>query len=196
MESRGAPRKRPSCRGIFTRRARDAPVTSGRRSSDAAPATIPPMRRNVTGAPEGGCMAHGRPAATIVLTDTERTTLELWTRQATRALRLRCRIVLGAARCLTNQAVAASLGCHPATVAKWRRRFAERRLEGLRDERRTGRPRTITEADVERVLRTASTPPPANARRWTSYSLARATGLSQTSVSRIRRSSIRSELTT
>ena len=44
----------------------------------------------------------------------------------------------------TNWQVAIELGCEPDTVCKWRRRFAERRLEGLEDAPRSGRPRTFS----------------------------------------------------
>ena len=61
----------------------------------------------------------------------------------------------------TNQAVADQLGIWPQTVAKWRGRFVRERLEGLTDEPRPGRPRTITDQQVEQVLtKTLEEPPP------------------------------------
>jgi len=56
--------------------------------------------------------------------------------KSSQALAQRCRIVLGCAEGKTNQQVAADLGIWPQTVGKWRRRFLERRLEGLVDEPR------------------------------------------------------------
>jgi transposase-like protein len=58
------------------------------------------------------------------------------------ALALRARLVL---RCAapdhpTNQQVAADFGCTPETVARWRRRFHDQRLQGLHDRPRSGRP--------------------------------------------------------
>ena len=78
----------------------------------------------------------GRPTVTIVLSDEEREALERWARRPTsaQALALRCRMVLAAAEGTPNKAIAAALGCHPVTVGKWRRRFAQRRLDGLHDE--------------------------------------------------------------
>src|SRR5438477_1524531 len=84
----------------------------------------------------------GRPTAVIVLSDEERETLERRARRpkSAQALALRCRIVLAAAGGETNTAIAARLGCSPATVGKWRRRFAARGLDGLHDEPRCAPP--------------------------------------------------------
>src|ERR671930_443242 len=97
---------------------------------------------------------RGRPKAPLVLTDDERQTLQRWSRRAktAQALALRCKIVLACAEGKTNQAVAERLGIWPQTVAKWRGRFVRQRLEGLSDEPRPGRPRTISDEQVEQVL--------------------------------------------
>ena len=75
---------------------------------------------------------RGRPTAAVELSGEERETLERWARRpkSAQALALRCRIVLAAAEGRHNNEIAAALGCHAATVSKWRRRFAERRLDG------------------------------------------------------------------
>ena len=70
-------------------------------------------------------------------------------------------------------------------VTKWRNRFAADRLDGLPDEPRPGRPRTIADADVERVITTTLETTPADATQWSTRSLAAEVGLSQTAVSRI-----------
>ncbi len=129
----------------------------------------------------------GRPTVEIHLSDEERETLERWARRpkSAQALALRCRIVLGAAEGETNQDIAARLHCAPATVSKWRRRFAEHRLDGLHDEPRPGKPRSVSDDDVERVITKTLEETPADATHWSSYSLARATGMSQSTVSRI-----------
>lgn len=133
----------------------------------------------------GGAM--GRPTLKIELSEPERETLERWARRpkSAQALARRCRIVLAAGEGLDNGEIAAALGCHRATVGKWRARFAQLRLDGLQDEPRPGAPRTITDADVERVLVKTLEEQPRDATHWSTRSMAQAAGLSQTAVSRI-----------
>jgi len=129
----------------------------------------------------------GRPTVRIELSELERETLERWARRpkSAQVLTLRCRIVLAASEGLTNGEIAAALRCHRATVGKWRARFAQLRLDGLQDEPRPGAPRSITDADVERVLVKTLEEEPRNATHWSTRSMAQATGMSQTAVSRI-----------
>ena len=89
-----------------------------------------------------GMARTGRPKAELTLTEWERATLKRWARRATsaQALAQRCRIVLACAEGKDNKEVAAELGVHQVTVGKWRSRFIERRLDGLADEDRPGRP--------------------------------------------------------
>jgi transposase len=122
-----------------------------------------------------------------VLSAEERETLQRWARRPTsaQALALRCRIVLAAAEDKKNKDIAAELGCNPATVTKWRRRFAEKRLDGLHDEPRPGAPRKISDADVERVIVKTLEETPKGATHWSTRSMAAAVGMSQTRVSQI-----------
>jgi len=126
-------------------------------------------------------------AVEIVLSEAERAQLEVWTRRRTsaQALAQRARIVLAAAAGQRNTEIAAALGVSRPMVTKWRSRFAAERLEGLLDEPRPGRPRTISDAKVEEVVvRTLETTPP-DATHWSTRAMAREVGLSQTAVSRI-----------
>ena len=129
----------------------------------------------------------GRPKRELVLTDEERETLERWARRRTtaQALALRCRIVLACAEGGTNVEIAARLGVYDDTVGKWRNRFIDRRLDGLHDEPRPGKPRTISDDDVERVIVKTLEETPADATHWSTRSMAKAAGMSQTSVSKI-----------
>ena len=130
---------------------------------------------------------RGRPTAQIVLSDEEREVLERWARRpkSAQALALRCRIVLAAAEGRTNQQIATELRCHPTTVGKWRTRFADLRLDGLHDEPRPGKPRTISDEDVERVIVKTLEETPRDATHWSTRSMAAATGMSQTGIRRI-----------
>jgi transposase len=125
--------------------------------------------------------------AAVTLTDEERETLARWARRSksSQALAQRCRIVLGCADGKSNQDVAAELGIWPQTVGKWRRRFLERRLEGLVDEQRPGAPRKITDERVEQVVVATLERTPADATHWSRASMAAESGLSRSTVGRI-----------
>ena len=121
-----------------------------------------------------------------MLTDEEREVLERWARRPTtaQAPALRARIVLAAAGGERSIDIAGRLGCTDSTVGKWRVRFAERGLDGLHDEPRPGKPRTISDDDVERVIVKTLEEQPTNATHWSTRSMATATGMSQTAVSK------------
>ncbi len=124
----------------------------------------------------------------LVLTDDERQVLEGWARRrkTAQALALRSRIVLACAAGASVSQVAADLGISRATAGKWRSRFLEARLEGLSDEPRPGRPRTVTDEHVERVIAaTLEQEPPNGDTHWSTRSMARSEGMSQSAVSRI-----------
>ncbi len=106
-------------------------------------------------------------------------------RNTAQALALRARIVLGCAAGEQNKMVAARLRVAPMTVGKWRRRFVERRIDGLRDEPRTGAPRTIDDARIEAVIVQTLESVPPDATHWSSRGMARACGLSVSTVQRI-----------
>jgi transposase len=123
----------------------------------------------------------------VVLSDDEREQLERWARRpkSSQALALRCRIVLECARGGHNNEVAERLGLDRSTVGKWRQRFLAERLEGLHDEPRPGAPRTIGDDDVEAVIVKTLEETPIDATHWSTRSMAKATGMSQSAVSRI-----------
>jgi transposase/transposase-like protein len=130
---------------------------------------------------------RGRPKEPLVLSDEERLTLDRLAtrRKSAQAMALRARIVLACATGITNQAVAAQLGVNPATVGKWRRQFVAERLDGLFDEPRPRVRRTITDNKVEAVIVKTLEEKPRDATHWSTRSMAKATGMSQTSISLI-----------
>ena len=131
--------------------------------------------------------ARGRPTAPLVLSAEERAYLERQIRRhrVARSLSERCRIILRCADGLASKDVAVELGLHEHTVGKWRRRFLKHRCEGLLDEARPGRPRTIDDdqvaAVIERTLRTT----PADATHWSIRSMAAETGFSHSTIRRM-----------
>lgn len=132
-------------------------------------------------------MRLGRPLTPIVLTVDERTTLAGWARRRTtaQAVALRARIVLQAADGETNTTIARRERVTKATVGKWRGRFVRTRLDGLLDEPRPGAPRTITDAAVDAVITRTLESTPRDATHWSTRSMAKAAGLSQSAIARI-----------
>ena len=127
-------------------------------------------------------------AVSIELTDEERSVLESWTRRrsSAQALALRARIVLMAAEGLwSNGEIAEALAVSRPTVTKWRNRFSQRRLEGLADEPRPGKPRTITDEQVEAVVIKTLESTPKNATHWSTRSMAKEVGMTPDAVMRI-----------
>lgn len=134
-------------------------------------------------------MPHGPLTARVVLSPEERQTLVRWARRRTspQALALRARIVLAcAARSDGPHGVLATeFGVHRATVGRWRKRFAARRLAGLHDDPRVGARRRISDADVERAITTTLEQAPPEGTHWSTRGPAQAVGLKRTTVAKI-----------
>jgi transposase len=119
-----------------------------------------------------------RAATPIVLSETERETLESWLRAGSTEQRHaeRARIILAAGEGLGTLEIAERLGTRPARVSKWRTRFAGDRLAGLADAPRPGaRPRYGAET-TRRILGLLDDPPPEGHATWTGGLLAKALG--------------------
>ncbi|MGV1760058.1 IS630 family transposase [Rhizobium sp. A22-96] len=132
--------------------------------------------------------ATGRPTEPLVLSREERDYLELQVHQhqtVTRSMTERCQIILRCADGITSKAVAAELGIHENTVGKWRRRFLRNRIDGLFDEERPGRPRTIDDAQIAAVIERTLQSAPDDAPHWSIRSMAASTGFSHTTIRRI-----------
>ena len=130
---------------------------------------------------------RGRPKAELVLNESEREQLQSWARRrkTAQALALRSRIILACARGIDNKVVAERLAVTSKTVSKWRNRFVAMRLEGLMDAPRSGAPRRIEDAQVEALITRTLESKPKDATHWSTRSMAREMGLSQSAVSRI-----------
>lgn len=130
---------------------------------------------------------RGRPSERMVVSPSERTTLEQWTRRRTtsQGLAQRARIVLACTSGRTDTAIGHELHLTRQTVSRWRRRFQQKRLDGLLDEPRPGAPRKITDAMVERLIADTLETTPRDATHWSTRTLAPHVEVSPSSVGRI-----------
>jgi transposase len=97
----------------------------------------------------------------------------------------RARVVLACAEGLDNEAVAKKLRCSKGMVGKWRSRFLKSRLEGLYDEPRPGAPRKVGDEQVEQVVIRTLESTPRGQTHWSTREMAKASGLSRMTISRI-----------
>jgi transposase len=132
-------------------------------------------------------MRTGRPKQPLILTEEERNRLQSLAHRARSQplLARRARVVLASGEGLGNQSVARKLRVSLGMVGKWRARFLKARLEGLYDEPRPGAPRTVSDEQVEQVVIETLESTPRGETHWSTRGLAKATGLSRMTISRI-----------
>ena len=126
-----------------------------------------------------------RTAPAILLNPKQRTALERLARARSEPARVveRARIVLLAAAGLENKQIAGRVGIMPETAARWRGRFLEGGIAALhKDAPRPGKPRTITDRQVKRIVEMTLHQKPVNATHWSTRTLAQAAGISEASV--------------
>jgi putative transposase len=132
-------------------------------------------------------MPIGRPKAELVLSEDESVQLTSLarSRSLSHALVARAKVVLWSTEGVSNSEIAERLQWTKATVGKWRRRFLERRVQGLYDELRPGRPRSIEDEQVAALLKRTLSRKPKTATHWTVREAARTSGISKSTVHRL-----------
>jgi transposase len=130
---------------------------------------------------------RGRPKEEIEVTDDERAELVRLARRVrvNRHVALRAKLILACAAGHPDSEVAAKHHVNPKTVAVWRKRFAQRRLEGLYDEPRVGAPRMIDDKKVEEVVVQTLETTPKGSTHWSTRKMAKQAGISKSSIGRI-----------
>lgn len=132
-------------------------------------------------------MKAGRPKPALCLSPDELEQMGAWatSRSLPQGLVRRAQIVLYSAQGMTNDAIAQRLGICRQVAGKWRRRFLEQGLQGLHDELRPGKPRSISDDQVAAAIRKTLKTKPANGTHWSCRSLADATRISKSTIHRI-----------
>jgi putative transposase len=132
-------------------------------------------------------MSIGRPKTALVLSEDERIQVSSLTKSRTlpHAIVARAKVVLWSADGSSNTEIANRLQWTNATVGKWRRRFIERRLAGLYDELRPGRPRSIEDEQVAALLKRTLSRKPKAGTHWTVREAAQESGISKSTVHRL-----------
>lgn len=130
-----------------------------------------------------------RKASPIVLNVEEKRALESLANSRTAPYRQvqRARLVLLAAEGMANTAIAQEVGLSRTMVVQWRQRFTGKRLAGLADQPRPGKPRHYSDADRLKVIETACTQKPQGETHWSVRTLAKATGVGRDTVHQILR---------
>jgi len=129
-----------------------------------------------------------RVACAITLTDEERKTLERWERGRSTPARLvtRAKIVLRAAEGMMNKDIARQVGTDRLSVARWRTRFAEKRLAGIvKDAPRSGRRPIRRNRVARKIIERTTQTRPTNATHWTVRTLAKELHVSRAMVHRV-----------
>jgi len=123
----------------------------------------------------------------VKLDDLQRAELESFSRSRSlpHALVLRAKLVLMAADGVHSGAIGKRLGLSRHTVGKWRGRFAAAGIEGLYDEYRSGRPRSIEDERIAELVNKTLQSKPHGATQWSCREMAQATGISKSTVQRV-----------
>lgn len=132
-------------------------------------------------------MSKGRPRRAVVLSEEDRTQLNALVRSRSlpHGLVRRAHVVLLAADGLSNGAIAQKVGLSQQSVCWWRKRFVDGGIQGLHDEIKPGRPRSISDEQVALLVRKTLKTQPKDGTHWSVRSMARATRLSRQTVHRI-----------
>jgi transposase len=118
-------------------------------------------------------MQGRHPEIEIVLSDREKQTLEKVVRSKKAEVRLvqRAKIILLCSNPkLRNQEIGDKIGCSRQIVVKWRKRFCNQRLEGLKDKQRSGKPPVFTAKQRTEIMALATRKPADEGRHFTDWS--------------------------
>lgn len=117
----------------------------------------------------------------------DRRELESWLRSSStkKSLAERARIVLLSAQGETIGSIAEKVLVDRRTVYKWRRRYVQKGLVGLRDQARSGRPRKLSSAEVQKILELTTQQRPRESTHWSQRLMVKHAGVTQWQVRQV-----------
>jgi putative transposase len=132
-------------------------------------------------------MRTGRPKSELKLSSQQREQLQVWVNSPSmpNGIVNRMRIVLLADKGHNNKQISGRLDLSQATVGKWRKRFLQQGVQGLHDELRPGRPRSVSDEKVAALIQKTISTQPSQGTHWTCRDIAAETGISKSTVQRI-----------
>ena len=132
-------------------------------------------------------VAMGRKPARLELSNEERMTLSMWVsaHKTEKRMAVRAEVILLAAEGLALKEISKRSGLSWQNAGKWRRRFKQLGLDGLKDAMRSGKPRVINAERKAAVVALACTKPEDGSNAWTVSKLAKAMDLSRSTVHRV-----------
>ena len=129
----------------------------------------------------------GSHEAVIQLSAEEREELTWWSKSRTLPAGdvFKASLILALADGKSYSAVEAELNTSRPTIARWRARFEEARIEGLEGQHRGSRPRKATASVQARILKKTQQQPPDGSTHWSCRKMAMLVGVSPATVHRI-----------
>jgi len=132
-------------------------------------------------------MRTGRPKAEMTVLEEDRKQLKSisLSRNLPHSMVMRAKVILMSDSGMNNTCIAKALGTSIFTVSHWRNRYIREGLEGLHDEFRSGRPRSVSDEAIAMLVNKTLQSQPTGATHWTIRAMASKTGLAKSTVHRV-----------
>ncbi len=123
----------------------------------------------------------------LLISSDEREELTRWAQSRTLPAGdvFRARLILALADGLSYLEIEKQLHTSAPTIARWRQRFEQRRIEGLNPRHQGSRPRVVTPTVQARIVRRTLQTPSDGSTHWSCRKLATALGVSKSTVQRV-----------
>jgi transposase len=132
-------------------------------------------------------MSMAQSGSVLLLSNDEREELTRWAQSRTLPAGdvFRARLILALASGLSYAQIQEKLHTSAPTIARWRFRFGEQRMEGLNPRHKGSLPRVVTPSVQARIVRRTLQPPTDGSTHWSCRKLAQALPVSKSTVQRV-----------